>query len=142
MVIRAARPEERAALEALQRRASLMYADSRDALLANPEAIALPAAHIAHTIVVEGDGVVIGFAVALPISAGHAELDGLFVDPVGWRRGIGRALVAHAGADRTLTVIANPNALGFYTRCGFARTGATTTRFGPAITMTRPPGDQ
>ena len=140
MVIRPAHADERAMLIDLQRAASLMHADSRAALLAHPEAIDLPAAHLPHTIVAERDGAVIGFAVTLPIDAGHAELDGLFVAPDVWRSGAGRALVALAGHDRVLSVVANPNALPFYQRCGFIETGSTATRFGPAVTMTRPRG--
>jgi GNAT superfamily N-acetyltransferase len=124
----------------LQRAASLMHADSRAALIANPEAIDLPEAHLPHTLVAERDGAVIGFAVTLPIDASHAELDGLFVAPDIWRSGAGRALVGAAASDRVLSVVANPNALHFYERCGFIETGATETRFGPAITMTRPKG--
>ncbi|HEY7981721.1 MAG TPA: hypothetical protein VID19_09595 [Candidatus Eremiobacteraceae bacterium] len=41
-VVRRAIPDERAALEALQRRASLVWEDYREALLAHPDAIALP----------------------------------------------------------------------------------------------------
>lgn len=140
MVIRSARPEERAALEALQRRASLAHADTRAALLAHPEAIDLPLAHIADCLVAEADRVVTGFAVALATGADSAELDGLFVEPAQWRGGTGRALVMHIAAGRSLTVVANPNVLGFYVRCGFVETGRTDTRFGPAITMFRQKG--
>lgn len=45
--IRPARNEERALLESLQRRASLSNPGDRDALLANPDAIALPIEQIA-----------------------------------------------------------------------------------------------
>jgi GNAT superfamily N-acetyltransferase len=141
MVIRPASPDERGGLIELQRAASLMHADSRDALLAHPEAIDLPMAHLPHTLVAERGGIVVGFAVALPIDAGNAELDGLFVAPAAWRSGTGRALVAAVARDRALRVVANPNALGFYERCGFIETGSAETRFGPAITMTRPKGD-
>jgi GNAT superfamily N-acetyltransferase len=140
MVIRPARLEERAMLIELQRAASLMHADSRAALLAHPEAIDLPEAHLPHTIVAERDGAVIGFAVTLPIDSDQADLDGLFVAPDVWRSGAGRALVAAAARDRALVVVANPNALHFYERCSFIETGSTETRFGPAITMTRPKG--
>jgi GNAT superfamily N-acetyltransferase len=127
-------------LVALQRAASLMYDDTRAALLAHPEAIDLPADHIVHTLVAEKDGEVIGFAVTLPIDADNAELDGLFVAPAVWRSGAGRALVAAAAGNRTLHVIANPNALPFYERCGFVETGVTATRFGPGIIMERSKG--
>jgi hypothetical protein len=46
-----------------------------------------------------------------------------------------RVAVDPAGASY-LDVIANPNALGFYTRLGFHVTDETTTRFGAAPRMT------
>ena len=142
MVIRPARADEREALEALQWRASLVYEDSRAALLAHPGSIALPAAHIPHTLVAESDGMITGFAVALPIDAATAELDGLFVDPAAWRQQIGRRLVEAIADGRTLNVIANPNALEFYEKLGFEMLGTSQTTFGPAITMRRPQPSQ
>ena len=138
-----ARPEERAALEALQRRASLHLPDYRQALTDHPDAIDLPAEQLVdgRVIVAECDGAPAGFAVTLRRSDGDAELDGLFVEPGLWRSGIGAQLV-EAAADRARTedaralwVIANPTALGFYHRCGFEDAGRTQTRFGPAPVM-------
>ena len=78
----------------------------------------------------------------LPVESGRCELDDLFVEPDRMRGGIGRMLVhdlatraAEAGASH-VDVIANPNALGFYVRLGFAVTGQATTRFGDAFRMT------
>ena len=70
------------------------------------------------------------------------ELDGLFVEPGQWRRGIGRALVneaAHMARRRglTLAVIAGPEGRPFYEECGFTLEGDATTRFGPAFRMSR-----
>ena len=81
--IRRATVGERETLEALQRRASLVNAAYREQLLAHPEAIHLPAAHIeaGGTVVAEIDGAVAGFAVVLALPDGGAELDGLFVEP-------------------------------------------------------------
>lgn len=139
--IRAARPDERLALEELQRRASIALPDYREALLANPDAIALPAEHIAHCFVAERAGERLGFAVVLPRDDGEAELDGLFVEPACWKEGLGRQLVveaarraASAGAT-WLCVIANPTALGFYLSCGFQRQGEADTQFGKGILM-------
>jgi GNAT superfamily N-acetyltransferase len=141
VVIRTARPEERRALEELQRRASTALPDYREALLANPDAILLPPEHIAHCVVAERAGERLGFAVMLPRGDGDAELDGLFVEPASWKQGIGRLLVleavrraASAGA-RWLCVIANPTALGFYLSCGFQRQGDIDTQFGKGILM-------
>ena len=48
LAIRLARPDEREALEDLQRRASLALPQYREQLLSNPDAIHLPAAQIAN----------------------------------------------------------------------------------------------
>jgi GNAT superfamily N-acetyltransferase len=140
--IRPARPEERHALIELQRRASLMHTAYRDALLAHPEALDLPAAQIADgaVLVAETNGRIAGFIVVLANGA-QAEIDGLFVEPEFWRRGIGRTLMAagEAAAVQTgvtaLSVIAAPEAEAFYAACGFVTTGPERTPFGPAIRM-------
>ena len=144
MRIRLAQAHERAALEDLQRRASLALGTHNAQLEANPDAIHLPAEQIEHgeVLLAEIDGEVAGFAVILD-EDGRAELDGLFVEPSRWRQGIGTALVGeaiHVARDRGLslmTVVANPAAREFYERCGFSVEGETQTRFGPAIRMSR-----
>jgi GNAT superfamily N-acetyltransferase len=137
--IRPARPDEREELEALQRRASLANKADRPHLEAHPDAIHLPPAQIANgqVMVAEIDGRVGGFAAVV-----GGELDGLFVEPDLWRRGIGAALVDAATHEArrkglTLSVIANPAARLFYERCGFALEGEAQTRFGPALRMSR-----
>jgi len=146
MSIRPARIDEHATLESLQRRASLKNPGDRDALLANPDAIALPIAQIAAgcVFVAELDGVVAGFAAVVPRPDGEAELDALFVEPHLWKRGIGRRLVDHAAevartrAASLLHVIGNPHAEGFYVSCGFRAIGTVDTRFGVGLDMQRP----
>jgi GNAT superfamily N-acetyltransferase len=143
--IRPARSDEQTILEALQRRASLSNPGDRDALLANPDAIALPIEQIAEgcVFVAERDGVVAGFAAVLPRPDGGAELDALFVEPHLWKRGIGRRLVDHIAdvarsrAASFLHVVGNPHAEGFYTSCGFRVTGTVDTRFGAGLAMRR-----
>jgi GNAT superfamily N-acetyltransferase len=143
IVFRAALPSERETLEELQRRASLMLEEDREALLANPDAIHLPLEHIAsgRTIVAEQGGVLVGFAVVLPRDDGDAELDGLFVEPSSWRHGIGRALVerieriAAAEGATHLWVVANTSALDFYEACRFETIGEVPTRFRPVPQM-------
>ena len=140
---RLADPAERSALEDLQRRASLIWEEDRDALLANPDAIELPLEQITdgRTIVAENAGELLGFAVVLRRDDGDAELDGLFVDPAQWRHGIGRALLEHAERIATsdgaasLWVTANTRALEFYGACGFVTVGEVATRFRPAPRM-------
>lgn len=139
LTIRLARPEELEELEALQRRASLALPDYREQLEAHPDAIHLPPAQIANgqVMVAELDGRVAGFAAVV-----GGELDGLFVEPDLWRSGVGAVLVetvTHEARRKglTLSVIANPAALGFYERCGFAVEGEAQTRFGPALRMSK-----
>ena len=141
--IRLARPEEREALEELQRRASLALDEYREQLLAEPDAVELPVEQIesGEVIVAELDGQIAGFAAVL-IDDSIAELDGLFVEPDLWRRGIGAALIDVAVHEArrqglAMTVIANPSAREFYEKCGFTVEGEAQTRFGPALRMSR-----
>src|SRR5215475_12609936 len=103
-LIRTAAASEKKELEDLQLRASLTNAGDRDALLAHPDAIELPAAQIAAggVFVAEWKGTIVGFAAVEPRADGESELDALFVDPDMRRRGIARLLVAHcSGVART-----------------------------------------
>lgn len=90
LTIRLAQPEERDALEELQWRASTALREYREQLLANPDAVHLPPAQIANgqVLVAEFEGRTAGFAAIV-----GGELDGLFVEPELWRRGVGAALV-------------------------------------------------
>ena len=141
--IRTARPDERAMLESLQRRASLSNPGDRDALLANPDAIAVPIEQITKgcLFVAERDGSVAGFAAVVPRPDGGAELDALFVEPHLWKQGIGRRLVeyiaeiARVRGASFLHVIGNPHAEGFYASCGFLVNGTVETRFGVGLDM-------
>jgi GNAT superfamily N-acetyltransferase len=137
--LRLAVPEEHDELEALQWRASLELREYREQLMLNPDAIHLPPAQIANgqVIVAEVDGQIVGFAALV-----GGELDGLFVEPDMWGRGIGRALIDAAAHDArqkglTLTVVAAPGARRFYESCGFSVEGEVRTRFGPALRMSR-----
>jgi GNAT superfamily N-acetyltransferase len=143
--IRLARRDEQTTLESLQRRASLSNPDHRDAILAPPDAIALPVEQITSdcVFVAERDGVVLGFAAVVLRLDGGAELDALFVEPHLWKQGIGRRLVervadvARLRAATFLHVIGNPHAEGFYASCGFRVTGTIDTRFGVGLRMRR-----
>ena len=145
LAIRAAVPDERAALEALQTRASLGNAGDRAALLQHPDAIDVPPARIlaGHVFVAERDAAVVGFAAVVPREDGDAELDALFVEPALWRQGIARALLEHGvGLARSrgaqaLHVIGNPHAAAFYRSCGFEGTETFKTRFGQGYLMRR-----
>ncbi|HEX6661023.1 MAG TPA: GNAT family N-acetyltransferase [Sphingomicrobium sp.] len=139
LTIRLARPDERLDLEALQRRASLALPDYREQLEAHPEVMELPTEQIAEgqVVVAELEGRVAGFATVI-----GGELDGLFVEPDLWKRGIGAALIEAAAHEArmqglSLTVTANPTARGFYEKCGFTLEGERETMFGPALRMSR-----
>jgi N-acetylglutamate synthase-like GNAT family acetyltransferase len=141
--IRLAVASEREELEALQLRSSLNNPGDRDALLANPDAIVLPAEQIAaaQVFIAEIDSKIVGFAAVLPRTDGETELDGLFVEPNIWRHGIGRSLVdrcgdhAIANSSTALYVIGNPHAKGFYEACGFESLSVSRTRFGAGSLM-------
>jgi len=144
--IRPALPSDKLKLEELQRRASLANEGDRDALLAHPDAIEVPAEQIAggRVFVSECDGVIVGFAALEPREDGQSELDGLFVDPHMQRHGIARSLIEHCVAiireqgSTALHVVGNPHAEKFYSACGFEVIGTTETRFGPGILMRKP----
>ena len=139
LTIRLARPEERLDLEALQRRASLALPEYREQLEAHLEVIELPAEQIAEgrVLVAELEGRIAGFAAVIA-----GELDGLFVEPDHWKRGVGAALVEAAAHEArmqglSLTVTANPTARGFYEKCGFTLEGERETMFGPGLRMSK-----
>ena len=143
--IRDAAVGERAALEALQRRASDVWAAYREQLAAHPDAIVLPPAFIDGgwvRVAVADDDRPVGFSVVIPRGAAIHELDGLFVEPRRMHHGVGRLLVedvvARAARDgaASLEVIAGP-AQGFYEKVGFRVSGVAETRFGPAVRMRR-----
>lgn len=129
----------------LHRRSSDVWDEDRADLAAHPDAIEPPHPAIAEgraRVAVDASGRVLGFSVVLAIADGRCELDDLFVEPDRMRRGIGRILVhdvaarARAAGAQYVDVIANPNALGFYSRLGFEVTGRAATRFGEAPRMT------
>lgn len=145
MRIRLAVPEERTALESLQRRAAELNPGDRALLQANPGSVRLPLEQVSsgHAFVAERDGAIVGFAVLLPRPDGEQELDGLFVEPGCWRQGIGRELVRHCldvarcRGSGLLYVVGNPHAESFYSSLGFRLTGQVQTEFGPAQALVR-----
>ncbi len=140
ITIRIARPDERAGVIELQRRASLANPGDREVLLAHPEAVDTPATQLAagQVTVAEIDGMMLGFAAFVPREDGDLELDALFTDPAAWRRGIARALIAHGAKEaravgvRAIHVIGNPHAEQFYLATGFVALGPASTDFGDA----------
>ncbi len=145
--IRLARPDDRNDLIELQRRASLMWEDTRQRLMDEPELIDLDPEMIARNevFVAEEDGEVLGFAAIVAHEGNDAELEGIFVEPAAWRRGIGTLLLrqiereAHAWQASRLHVIANRHVAHFYTANGFTIVGETKTELGPvALLMVKP----
>jgi N-acetylglutamate synthase-like GNAT family acetyltransferase len=147
--IRIAHPDDRLNLIELQRRASLASetGDVRQMLIDDPGIIDLDEEMLANNevLVAEIGGRIVGFATIIAHEGEDAELEGLFVEPTEWRKGIATQLV-HAiereaaawGASR-LHVLANQNVIGFYEAAGFIRLGERKTELGPiGILMARP----
>lgn len=145
ITVRPAVASERDALEALQWRASLNNPNDREALLQHPDAIELPEQQILDGTVwvAEEAGQITGFSAIVRRDDGDFELDGLFVEPTHWRRGIGRLLAercaeaARAGGAGSLHLVGNPHAERFYRACGFQVVGTEATRFGVGLLMKR-----
>ncbi|MEO7224009.1 MAG: GNAT family N-acetyltransferase [Devosia sp.] len=147
--IRLARPDDRQDLIELQRRASLAIEgdEVRQRLIDNPDIIDLDPQMIARNevFVAEIRGRLVGFATIIAHEGNDAELEGIFVEPSEWRKGIGLALLRQIereamawGANR-LHVAANRKVETFYARAGFVVTGETETPLGPlALLMTKP----
>ena len=147
--IRLARADDREKLIELQRRASLAGNDDkvRHLLRERPELIDLAAEMIAgnQVFVAHRGGHLVGFATIVTHEGDDAELEGLFVEPAEWRKGVGtllvRAILREAtawGANR-LHVTANAEAVPFYRAQGFAVIGERASELGPmALLMARP----
>jgi N-acetylglutamate synthase-like GNAT family acetyltransferase len=144
--IRDARLDERDALRELHRRSSLIWDADRAHLEAHPEVFGVAAEAIAEgrvRVAVAEEGALVGFSVIARVEPGVCDLDDLFVDPDLMGRRIGAALVedvaarAREAGDRELAVTANPDAIGFYERVGFARGESVPTQFRPGMRMRR-----
>jgi N-acetylglutamate synthase-like GNAT family acetyltransferase len=145
--IRLARADDRQDLIDLLWRASLAWEVVRQELLDNPEVIDVDPEMIARNqifVAEEGERVV-GFATIVPREGDDAELEGIFVEPSDWRKGIGMALLrqiereAQAWQANRLHVVASPNVEGFYIAAGFTRTGEQKMPFGPnGVVMVKP----
>jgi GNAT superfamily N-acetyltransferase len=141
LAIRLAHPDDRLNLIELQRRASLAgeTGDVLRQLLEDPGLIDIDEELLANNevIVAEIGDRIVGFASFIAQDGNDAELDGLFVEPSHWRQGIGRALIEAVERELVawqatrLRVVANPNALAFYTALGFEIVGEERTPLGP-----------
>jgi N-acetylglutamate synthase-like GNAT family acetyltransferase len=116
-------------------------------LIERPELIELDPEMIAanEVFVAECGGTIVGYATIVAHEGNDAELEGVFVEPSEWRKGIATGLVrqiereaAAWGASR-LHVLASRMVLGFYKAMGFERIGEQKTELGPvAILMAKP----
>jgi GNAT superfamily N-acetyltransferase len=141
-VIRAAVPGDMTALRDVYRRSSLSNDGDRPNLLANPETLEYSGLAVREgrtRAAVAGDRIV-GFASWLG-GGDVIEIEDLFVEPDRMRQGIGRALVvdllaiARGKGARRVEVTANPHALDFYEKVGFAVHRQARTMFGLAPRM-------
>ena len=141
--IRGAEPAEMGELQALYRRSSMVWDSDRALMVAHPELVEpdLETIEGQRVRVAVQNGRLVGFSTVLPAPGDAGELDALFVEPDAMRSGIGRMLVEDAvvtcrvlGWSR-LEVTANPNAVGFYERVGFVKTGTARTQFADADRM-------
>lgn len=130
--IRPARVEEAEALSEICARSKASWGyESAFMALVRP-ALAVGREEIARGdvwVAVNAGGITGVVALAPGEPSGTLDLNKLFVRPEDLRRGVGRMLLAHAiaearrrGATR-LTVLADPNAGGFYEREGARRVG-------------------
>ena len=126
------------ALRDVFRRASLSNPGDRPLLVGHPEHLVWSPAPSLATRVAVVDGSIAGFASTTGPVAGVAELEDLFVAPESMRSGVGRALIADAGARvrtlgaRAIEVTGNEHALAFYEAVGFVRIGTAPTAGGNA----------
>jgi N-acetylglutamate synthase-like GNAT family acetyltransferase len=92
-----------------------------------------------QVVLAEADGVVVGLASFVIIEGAYAELDGMFVDPSYWRRGIGK--IIFEAVERELTarqatgirVVSSASAVDFYKSVGFSIVGEESTSLGPTV---------
>ena len=120
-----------AELQALYRRSSSHWPDTRELVAEHPEWIEPTTDQVDRgwvTLVEEG-GRILGFSTV----TAERELEALFVEPDAMGRGLGRTLVEAAGAP--LDVTANLNAVPFYEAVGFVEVGPVETLFGEARRM-------
>jgi len=125
--------------------ASLVWEGTRAQLLANPDAVEVPAAAIAENRLRVAAGELdepIGFSLVLAAVEGMVELEGLFVLPERQHTGIGSALMddltdrAVALGATAIEVTTGP-ATTFYEKHGFVITGEVQTRFSLAVRLRR-----
>jgi predicted N-acetyltransferase YhbS len=125
-MIRPARPDESEPLTALTRRSKAYWGYDESFMRAHQGGLSVTAeylaAHIAH--VLDQRGEIAGFYALEHLDRDRVELGYLFVEPAYIGRGLGRQLMQHAVAMarargyRTIRIVSDPHADGFYRRMG------------------------
>jgi len=142
--VRDAEARDEAVLARIFREASLSNAGDRDALLAHPDTLILPADLVARgrtRVATDADGTVLGFATTRQTGSGVLELDDLFVDPKAMRTGVARHLIHRVATEgeregvARIDVTANMHAFGFYEAVGFVPGARADTEFGAGLRM-------
>ncbi len=139
VMIRAARPDEAAAISELAVRSKGHWGYNRSFLEACRDDLALSPTEIATSpvYVYENDNSLCGFYRLLPAGDHAAELDALFVDPSAIGQGVGRRLWEHAVSTagalgyRELLIQSDPHAEGFYRTMGAKRIGQSASTVSP-----------
>jgi GNAT superfamily N-acetyltransferase len=140
-----ARPDEVHALEELQRRASMEWAEYRERLVDSPDTVRISVAAVRdqRVRVAVGEGITLGFSTVMPVERRVSQLDALWVEPEWAGQGVDSALIEDAvalAADEgivRLEVVASERQAPFYVAAGFGRQEEVEMWFGPAVRMTR-----
>lgn len=131
VTLRAAQPEDAAALSALAFESKAHWGYGAEFMQACRDELTVKVADILgrDVVVAEADGRVLGYGYLMPREGGGIEIWHLFVAPQAMGRGAGRRITdalieqARAAGEARLWVEADPNALGFYQACGFRLVG-------------------
>ena len=144
--LRPAVPEDAKALTALALRSKAYWGYDDAFMKACAAELTITPERIANEdmIVAEADGVIAGMVALAPgDSADVRELEDMFVDTPFIGSGLGAQLMAHAeeiarahGAAH-IDVDADPNAQGFYEKCGYQLTGSSPSASIPGRTLPR-----
>jgi predicted N-acetyltransferase YhbS len=139
--VRPARVDDAAALTQIAVRATKHDGYDDDAIARFMPGLTTSLALIAAGLVFVAEdeqGVPLGYVALRSTGMGDLILlEGIFVDPVHWRSGVGRRLfsaaVEHSRkmAGNVVLIYSSPNAVGFYARLGAIRIGMTPFVFSP-----------
>jgi ribosomal protein S18 acetylase RimI-like enzyme len=142
MHIRKARPDEAETLTQLALRSKRSWGYDDDFMAAIHDDMIVLAEWLAHdyAMVAEDGAVIAGYGI-MRVDAAEAYVRDLFVDPPFMRNGVGMALFdnmlafARAQGVRRLTLVADPNAVGFYERYGMREVARESSSYVPGRTL-------